>query len=172
MNYSHIKYIEKKRVFKHVFLAENEVSAKNIFANKIIKNRRSEISVLDCKRSSKIEKNKPSYCIKDAKWIVYQNLSKKVQKKLTIKEIKIILNYFFKYLEENGFVKDNRVIAHLKDENIPSIYEGQESVVSALDVCSFVQFEAIVKQNKLFSFDDIYNVFVAETKYLKESGLV
>ncbi|PIQ08609.1 MAG: hypothetical protein COW71_11080 [Ignavibacteriales bacterium CG18_big_fil_WC_8_21_14_2_50_31_20] len=172
MNYFHIKYIEKKRVFKHVFLAENEVSAKNIFANKIIKNRRSEISVLDCKRSSKIEKNKPSYCIKDAKWIVYQNLSKKVQKKLTIKEIKIILNYFFKYLEENGFVKDNRVIAHLKDENIPSIYEGQESVVSALDVCSFVQFEAIVKQNKLFSFDDIYNVFVAETKYLKESGLV
>jgi hypothetical protein len=172
MHYFHIKYTFKKKVKKHVLKAENKMIAKSIFYNSVMKN--SKAKILNCKRSSVIQNNTPTYDVKDAKWIVYQNLNKKTRKRLSVKDVKTILSFFYYYLEENGFMSienDSKVISHLRDENIPSIYEGVEFVVSAFNVCSYAQYEALIKKNKLFYFDDIYSVFVAETKYLEETGL-
>lgn len=171
MYYFHIEYLKKRKAKRFVIKAKDKTMAIKTFKNELIIKGKNKIKILKCKRSNEIDN---CYNLTDAKWIVHQNLEKGIRKSLSVKKVKQILNLFYDYLDDNGFryeVEDSgntRTKAHCRDENIPPEYRGDCLLLSALDICSYVQFNALIKFGKLFYFDDIYEVFVAETRYLEE----
>lgn len=114
-----------------------------------------------CIRSNMIDKNNLSYNLEDAIEITYQNLQGKTKLNLSKDDVEYILDAFYQYKEENGFVINDDDYA---DEDSALCFDADE-------VCPYVQLKAIA-DGMFYQLDDINDVFEAETEYLIQAELI
>lgn len=105
----------------------------------------------------------PEYIVEDAAALVLENISAKLQEKLSLDDIIEILEIEFEFLEQSGIAGNKSSIVDIAIE-IPIQLDEAEMEYFILNRCA--------QENIYLTIEDLQEILVAEMKYLDQLGLI